>query len=107
IGRHREIDEHGNTLREDGEIHFPGSDEAVRYETSAELMDLLAGSDRVRLVLTRKLLQFSLGRPLNANDLKEAGKIHDMAQHGGGTYRALMTAILTSDLIRKTRTEGQ
>jgi hypothetical protein len=107
IGGYREVDEHGNQLREDGAILFPDSNEEVRYETSAQLMDLLAGSDRVRLVLTRKLLQFSLGRPLNANDLKEAEKIHEVAQHGGGTYRALMTAILTSDLIRKTRTETE
>jgi hypothetical protein len=107
IGGHCEIDEHGNTLREDGEILLPDSNEALRYNTAAELMDLLAGSERVRLVLTRKLLQFSLGRPLNANDLKEAETIHEVAQHGGGTYRALMTAILTSDLIRKTRTEAE
>jgi hypothetical protein len=106
IGGYHEIDHHGNQLREDGEIRLPGSAQPVSYQTSAELMELLAGSDRVRLVITRKLLQFSLGRPLNADDLEQAPRIHDETLKRGGTYRAAMTAILTSDLIRKTRTEA-
>ncbi|MFP6614463.1 MAG: DUF1592 domain-containing protein, partial [Pirellulales bacterium] len=47
LGTSREKDEHGNALREDGEIIFPGSASAVKYRSAAELMDLLAASDRV------------------------------------------------------------
>jgi hypothetical protein len=107
IGAYQEIDGHGNRLREDGEIQFPGADQPVRYATSAELMEVLANSDRVRRVITRKVLQFALGRPLNAADMEHAAQIHAVAEKNGGTYRALMTAILTSDLIRMTRTEAE
>lgn len=107
IGGYLEVDEHGNKLREDGEVRFPGSDLSISYRTSAELMELLAQSDRVRLVITRKLVQFALGRPLNADDLRHVEKIHARAEQQGGTYRAVMTAILTSDLVRMTYTESE
>ena len=106
VGAYQEVDEHGNELREDGEILFPGAREPVSYETSADLMELLADSDRVRMAITRKLTQFALGRPLTAGDLPHLKKIHQTAVDDGGTYRALMTAIVTSDLVRTTRTES-
>lgn len=105
VGAYQEVDEHGNELREDGEILFPGAGEPVSYETSEELMELLAESDRVRMAITRKLTQFALGRPLAATDLPHLKQIHQTATDNGGTYRALMTAIVTSDLVRTTRTE--
>jgi hypothetical protein len=105
LGSFHEIDRHGNRLRQDGEILFPGETKPVSYKTSAELMDLLAGSDRVRQCLTRKLTQFSLGRPLFAIDAKAVREIHHAAQAAGGTYRDLMTAIILSDLVQKIRTE--
>jgi hypothetical protein len=105
LGSYHEIDEHGNTLREDGEILFPGGAEPVRYATSAELMDLLAANDRVRRTITRKLTQFAMGRPLVAGDEPTVDWIHRSAQTGGGTYQDLITAIVKSDLVRTTRTE--
>ena len=107
VGAYHDYDEHGNQLREDGEILFPGRVEPVAYNTSAELMELLAGSDRVRMAITRKVTQFALGRPLTADDLPQLRKIHETSVENGGTYRALMTAIVMSDLVRKTRTETQ
>lgn len=107
LGAYQENDEYGNQLREDGEILFPDRSDAVAYKSSAELMDLLAGSDRVRMAITRKIVQFSLGRPLTAGDLPELKRIHQESVDNGGTYRALMTALVTSDLVRKTRTEAQ
>lgn len=107
IGAYHEIDEFGNKLREDGDIRFPGQRQAIAYETSAELMDLLAESDRVRMAITRKVTQFALGRPLVAADMPHLEKIRATAQEKGGTYPALMTAILTSDLVRMTRTEAR
>ena len=105
LGTFRTADRHGNALREDGAILFPGTAEPVAYDTSAELMDLLAGSDRVRRSLTWKVVQFALGRPLHALDAPHVMTIHEQAQTGGGTWPALMNAIATSDLVRKTRTE--
>lgn len=106
IGAYHETDHHGNQLREDGEILFPGQAKPTKYETASELMDLLAASDRVRMAITRKVSQFALGRPLIAADTPDLQKIHQQALSNGGTYPALMTAIVTSDLVRKTRTES-
>lgn len=107
IGAFHHRDTHGNNLREDGEILFPGQSKPIKYQSSAELMDLLADSQRVRMAITRKVTQFALGRPLIAADLPHLKEIHTTAQNNGGTYPALMTAIVMSDLVRKTRTETQ
>jgi len=105
VGVFHEKDEHGNELREDGEILFPGAAKPVSYKTSSKLMDMLASSERVRLTLTWKVTQFALGRPLLAADARIVGKIHEAAQKGGGTYSSLITAIVLSDLVQMTRTE--
>jgi len=68
-------------------------------------MDLLAGSDRVRQSLTWKVTQFCLGRPLTAKDVSNMVTIHEQAQADGGTWTALLSAILKSDLVLKTETE--
>jgi hypothetical protein len=101
---HRE-DEFGNPLRADGSLLVPGTAEPVDYQNASELMDLLAGSDRVRETITWKLLQFALGRPLGAADAAEVQRIYRAANEAGGTYTALMTEILMSDLVQNTRTQ--
>ena len=105
LGTYRETDEHQNKLRDDGNLLFPGQEKPVPYKSSAELMDLLAKSERVRETLTWKVTQFALGRPLGAEDAAVVAEIHRNAQHNGGTYKALMTAVVTSDLVQKIRTE--
>jgi hypothetical protein len=105
VGAYHEKDEHGNALREDGEILLPGAGEAVRYGSTAELMDLLAASGRVRECITWKLTQFALGRPLTRDDAPFVERIHQDAQRDGGTYASLITAIARSDLVQTTRTE--
>ncbi|MEX2169065.1 MAG: DUF1592 domain-containing protein [Pirellulales bacterium] len=105
LGSYHESDEHGNQLRDDGNILFPGQDKPIAYQSSRELMDLLAKSDRVRESLTWKVTQFAVGRPLGAEDAPVVADIHRAAQHNGGTYASLMTAIVTSDLVMRTRTE--
>ncbi len=105
LGAFRDTDEHGNKLRDDGEILFPGTAKPVAYQTSAELMQLLAGSERVRQSITWKLTQFALARPLVAADAPVLERIHESAQKGGGTYASLITAIVMSDLVQLTRTE--
>lgn len=105
IGAFHETDEYANPLRDDGEIRFPGEAEAVAYKSSAELMDRLAGSERVRESITWKLTQFALGRPLDAADVHALDAIHKSAQEGGGTYESLIKAIIQSDLVQTKMTE--
>jgi hypothetical protein len=105
IGAYHDNDEHGNKLRDDGEILFPGTAKPVKYDSSAELMDLLAGNDRVRESITWKLTQFALGRPLGAADARAVRRIHQAAQKDRGTYQSLITAIVTSDLVMMNRIE--
>lgn len=105
LGTYHEVDEHGNKLREDGEILFPGTAEPVAYTTSAELMDLLAESDRVSECLTWKVTQFALGRPLVPADVQTVKLIHQKAIKNGGTWSQLVTEIILSDLVQTTRTE--
>ena len=105
LGSFHDVDEHGNELREDGEILFPGAARPVAYSNSAEMMDLLADNDRVMRNVTRKLTQFALGRPLVAADEPSVEQIHAQSTEGGGTYQSLITAIVMSDLVTTTRTE--
>jgi hypothetical protein len=105
IGAYAEVDEHGNPLRQDGEILIPGFDAPASFENVAELLDLLAESDRVRMNITRKVTQFALGRPLTDGDTPALEVIHREAMRGGGTYRSLITAIVLSDLVQNAWTE--
>jgi hypothetical protein len=100
LGTYRQTDEHGNTLRDDGHLLIPGEAEPAKYRSSAEMMDLLAKSERVQQTLTWKVTQFALGRPLGAGDAQIVAEIHRQAQEGGGTYQSLMTAIVSSELVR-------
>ena len=106
IGAYHEQDEHGNKLRDDGEVLFPGTAKPIAYKTSAELMDLLATSERVQQSLTWKVTQFALGRPLVARDAPIVAKIHQAARKAGGTYSDLIAAIVMSDLVQRARTEA-
>ena len=98
-------DRHGNALRNDGTILIPGKAKHIAYKNSAELMNLIAGSDRVRHSITWKLAQFAAGRPLGAREVRMVDKIHRAAQKDGGTYASLITAIVLSDLVQTTQTE--
>ncbi len=107
LGAFHNQDEHGNQLRDDGEILFPGTAKPISYQTSAELMDLLAKSPRVQKSITWKLTQFALGRPLVAAEARVIDQIHQAAQKNSGTYSSLITAIVLSDLVQTTRTESK
>ena len=100
LGTFRQADKHGNRLREDGKVLIPGQSSPVAYKTSAELMNLLAGSPRVHETFTWKVVQFAMGRPLGAKDARNVAEIHMASQKAGGTYQSLVTAIILSDLVR-------
>ena len=107
IGAYFEKDKHGNRLREDGQIVLPGEDQPKSYRTSAELMDLLAGSDRVRKTLTWKVAQWAMGRPMREADSPLLDTIYADAAKNGGTYESLIAALAMSDLVRMTHTESK
>ncbi len=106
IGAYRETDEHGNKLRDDGEILFPGAAKTASYNSSEELMQILANSERLRESLTWKLTQFAIGRPLVFADSEEVDKIHQKAQKNRGTYQSLITEIVKSEFVQTTLTEA-
>lgn len=106
-GAFHKQDEHGNKLREDGEVLFPGEAKPVSYQTTAELAQLLANHERVRENLSRKVIQFSIGRPLTAKDAPVVAQIHTSAHAAGGTYPDLLRAIALSELVLTTRTVTQ
>ena len=105
VGHFADKDEHGNKLREDGEVLIPGEDKPRRYKTSGELMSILASSERVKETLTWKVAQFALGRPLGPMDLPAMEKIHAASQKAGGTYQATIAALAASELIQTIPTE--
>ena len=105
IGAFRRKDEHGNLLREDGEILFPGSKQSMPYKSIGQMMNLLADSDRVKQTMTWKVTQWAVGRPLREVDLPLLDKIHRESQRHGGTYSSLITAIVLSELVQTTRME--
>ena len=78
----------------------------MKYKTAAELMDLLAASDRVQETITWKVTQFALGRPLGPADAADVQEIHKTATAEGGTYPALIKAIIMSDLVQKIRPQS-
>ncbi|MEC9330936.1 MAG: DUF1592 domain-containing protein [Verrucomicrobiota bacterium] len=106
VGAFHKKDEHGNNLRQDGEVLFPGTVKPIPYKTSEELMNLLSSSGRVSQCITWKLAQFALGRPLGQPDALALDKIHMEAQKGRGTYSSVIRAIVKSDLVQKTKTEA-
>ncbi len=100
LGTFRKHDRFENLLREDGELLLPGKVKPIPYKSSAELMDILAGNDRVAENITWKLTQFALGRPLAGPDVPILKKIHAQSLKNGGKYTDTMTAIVLSDLVR-------
>ncbi|MEM7474072.1 MAG: DUF1592 domain-containing protein [Planctomycetota bacterium] len=105
LGAFHARDEHGNALREDGDILIPGTAKKIDYPSVSKLMDELEASPRVRESLTWKVTQFAMGRPLTVADAGSLDKIHKSAQAAGGSYRSLMKAIVLSDLVQLTWTE--
>ena len=107
LGSFHDEDEHGNGLREDGRIRIPGQPDVMEYETCLQLIDFLAGNERVQETVTWKVVQFALGRPLTAQDANEVQRIHEQSRENGGTWAALIKAVVLSDLVRNIKTEKE
>ncbi|MEM9018439.1 MAG: DUF1585 domain-containing protein, partial [Verrucomicrobiota bacterium] len=105
LGGFSHRDEHGNELREDGEILFPREAKPVPYQSIGELMDLLAENRRVKETITWKLIQFAMGRPLNAHDAAAVAAIHESSAEAGGRYQDIITEFALSDLVTRYETK--
>jgi hypothetical protein len=53
------------------------------------------------------VVQFALGRPLTAQDANEVQRIHEQSRENGGTWAALIKAVVLSDLVRNIKTEKE
>lgn len=100
LARYSRQDHFGNDLREDGEIRIPGSAAPVKYETSRELMDLLAKSPRVQQNLIWKLAQFALGRPVATSDRPHLDALYESVGDEQ-TYQNVILHLATSPLITR------
>lgn len=98
LGRFALTDHFKNKLREDGEILIPGTSKLVTYNTSRELMDLLAKSPRVRQNIIWKLTQFSLGRPIANKDRPHLDTLYQSVRDEQ-TYQNVILHLATSPLI--------
>lgn len=104
IGRYRLESEHGRPLREDGEI-IDESGGTSSFDTVAEYAALLATDGRVQRCLTEKHVQFAVGRAMEHEDGDWVGEIHERYLSAGGTYEAMVRAIVAHPLFRTIRTE--
>ena len=98
LGRFLLTDQFDNKLREDGEILIPGTSTPVKYDTSRELMDLLAKSPRVRQNMIWKVSQFALGRPIANQDRPHLEALYQAVSQKQ-TYQNVILHLATSPLI--------
>jgi hypothetical protein len=107
----RTEDHVGNELREDGFILFPsnpanpGSKERSPFSTTAQMTDLLAGSERVRECAVLKYAQFAMGRPLAKGDGCSLAVVRQRLFGSRGSYRDLVVATVTSPMFQTTPIE--
>lgn len=107
LGAYQEKDHHGNKLREDGMVHIPGAKHPNLFKNSAELMKILASSPRVKKSITSKIVQYAMGRPLISSDARHLEKIYKQSEAGNWTYKSILLALVSSDLVRKISTEKE
>jgi hypothetical protein len=81
-----------------GSIEFVG-DERVEGEVNGavELMHKLAASERVEQVFIRHAFRYWLGRNETSGDAASLQAAHRAYRESGGSLKALLTALLTSD----------
>ncbi len=84
---------------------FRGNPKRRNMNTCLQLVDFLAGNERVQETVTWKVVQFALGRPLTAFDANDVQRIHAQMRANGGTWDALIKAVVLSDLVRNIKTE--
>jgi hypothetical protein len=100
----KQVDEHGNPVDASGEIiasDVVGLDGKV--EDAFELIHRLANSEYVEQVFVRHAFRYWMGRNETVNDAPTLKAAHKAYQDNGGSMKALIISLLTSDsfLYRK------
>ena len=103
VGLYREK-EKNKPVNTNGEILFSGDpslDGPVK--NAIEMIDKLAASERVEQVFVRHVFRFWMGRNETINDAPILQAAHKAYKDSGGSMKALLTSLLTSDafLYRK------
>ncbi len=100
----KQVDENGNPVDASGEIIASGVPELDRkVEDAFELIHRLANSEYVEQVFVRHAFRYWMGRNETINDAPTLKAAHKAYQDNGGSMKALIISLLTSDsfLYRK------
>ena len=103
----RRTTELGKPVDSSGEIINSG-DSALdgKVSNALEMIEKLAGSERVEQVYVRHAFRFWMGRNETLNDAPVLQAAHDAYKESGGSMNALLTALITSDaFLYRTKTE--
>ncbi|MEO0321909.1 MAG: DUF1592 domain-containing protein [Myxococcota bacterium] len=103
-GGHRTLDSDGEPVRVDGWIPQALAGRVIPFGDYDELATSLARSPRVRRCLTRRILEHGLGATLGEAQDRAVAEIADAAEAGGGSWRAIVRALVVHDLFRTRET---
>jgi hypothetical protein len=109
LGRYSLKNRAGHELRADGWISAGNSagGQRVPYRDVADYMRVLRAEPNVQRCLTKKQLQFALGRLMGEADKPTVDEIHAGFLAAGGTYPGLARAIAASPAFRFITTSAQ
>mgnify|MGYP001794144105 CR=1 FL=1 len=99
-GGHRTLDTNGEPVRVDGWIPQALAGRPIPFGDYDELATSLARSPRVRRCLTRRILEHGLGATLGEAQDRAVAEITDEAEAAGGSWRAIVRALVVHDLFR-------
>jgi len=99
--------EYGEPVDTSGEIIDSGDPELDGpVENAFEMIQRLAGSERVEQVFVRHTFRFWMGRNETLNDAPVLQAAHKAYRDSGGSMNALITSLLTSDAFLYRRVEN-
>lgn len=101
-GRHRAANAFGNPYRTEGSYALGAA--LLEWSTPHEFAALVRESSQVRECVTRRAVQFALGRRPEPEEADELRLVHERAWAEGGSYVALARAIVSSPLFRDSAT---
>ena len=103
-GRFQRLDA-GQPVDASGEISRTAFPELHRkFDSPVEMMDFLAGSERVEQVFVRYVFRYFMGRNETLGDANTLQDAHRAYRESGGSFRELVISLLTSDsFLMRTR----
>lgn len=94
----KQVDENGNPVDASGEIIASGVPELDgKVKDAFELIHRLANSEHVEQVFVRHAFRYWMGRNETVNDAPTLRAAHKAYQENGGSMKALIISLLTSD----------